>query len=356
MNEPADHLPRIMRETISRAVQSSKTPPRSSIMLTCGHLTTVAELTNFKTLRKELMVFCCDHGVAMRGVTLLPPDYAMQEYRRICNSEGPACELGKIVSIPVFGIDCSGEGATRDIVEEDAMTNSEFERCLLLGWNSARNSDSDLIAVGELGAGNTTAAAALASCFLEIPAVDCVGRGSGISQDSLVEKVGVIEAALNRVGSSNDVCKVLRKLGGKEIVAICGAILGAACSGKRIVPDGFVTSVGALAAVKLWPRCRDSLISCVMTDEQGQALIARRLGLDPYIRLGHSCGQGLGGLLTLHLLELGSILSRNLDHSHVVDGLDENVRLQCIGEDFTDSFPFTSTGAVSVDGARSSVH
>ncbi|OYU44274.1 MAG: hypothetical protein CFE44_13850 [Burkholderiales bacterium PBB4] len=294
-----DNIPSAIRQKIEGRPSLDEKSSTRVAELTCGRLADISLLVGCRE-KSEVIIFCCDHGVARRGVTKLPPDYAKQKYCELVAGIGIAFQLGKAFSVPVHAIDCSMGSPSRDICDEDAMTQLELQKSLVLGWDQACGSDCELIGIGELGAGNTTSAAALASIFLNEPPADCVGTGSGIETSQIPEKLRAVEIALERVeGKCESTTDALRRLGGKEIVAMCGAILGAHSCGKLVVLDGFVTCVAALAAVRIWPESRNSLICCTTTDEKGQALAVRRLGLSPFMNIGHTCGQGFGSFFGL---------------------------------------------------------
>jgi nicotinate-nucleotide--dimethylbenzimidazole phosphoribosyltransferase len=163
------------------------------------------------------------------------------------------------------------------------------------------------VALGEVGIGNTTVAAALAACLLEVPADKVVGRGSSADSAMVERKVDVVTRAVARVGPCGTE-DALRRLGGGEFAVLTGVVLGAASAGGVVVLDGLATSVCALAATRLEPAVAAHLVAGQRSRERAHALVLRELGLEPLLDLRVRAGEGVGAALATGLLRDALVL------------------------------------------------
>jgi nicotinate-nucleotide--dimethylbenzimidazole phosphoribosyltransferase len=204
------------------------------------------------------------------------------------------------------------------------MTGAEARRALEVGiavaervCRSARSDEQDdagtthagdggaaLIAVGEMGIGNTTAAAALTAALLGVPPAAVVGRGTGLDDDGVARKTAVVAAALalHRPDPVRPL-DVLAAVGGLEIGAIAGACLGAAAASRVVVVDGFIASAGALLAIRLAPAVRPYCVFAHRSPEPGHGVILDALDARPLLDLGMRLGEGTGACLGIGLVE-----------------------------------------------------
>jgi nicotinate-nucleotide--dimethylbenzimidazole phosphoribosyltransferase len=158
------------------------------------------------------------------------------------------------------------------------------------------------VALGEVGVGNTTVAAALAAALLDVPADEVVGRGSSADAAMLDRKRDVVTRALApvvRVPAADAV----RRLGGGELAVLTGVTLGVAEAGGIVVLDGLATSVCALAAVRLEPAVAAHLVAGQRSREKAHVLVLRELGLEPLLDLRIRAGEGVGAALATGLLK-----------------------------------------------------
>jgi nicotinate-nucleotide--dimethylbenzimidazole phosphoribosyltransferase len=170
-----------------------------------------------------------------------------------------------------------------------------------------------VLAVGEMGIGNTTAASAMTATFLGVPPEQVTGRGTGVDDERLRRKVAVVIRALavNRP-DPDDTLDVLAKVGGFEIAGLAGVVLGAAARKLPVVLDGFITGAAALAAVGLCSTARDYLIAAHRSAEPGHAFILRHLNLRPLLELDLRLGEGTGAVLAFNLVEASLRLLREM--------------------------------------------
>ncbi len=196
-------------------------------------------------------------------------------------------------------VDCGASSG--DLLHSDALTREAvddlFERGRLLGARSA-----GLVALGEVGIGNTTVAAALAGALLGLAAADVVGLGSGADSDMLERKRQVVDGALARVGPVEDPLHALAALGGPEVALLTGVVLGAVGAGSVVVLDGLLTSIAGLAAVLLEPAVAAHLVAGQRSRERAHPAVLARLGLEPLLDLRLRAGEGAGACFASGLL------------------------------------------------------
>jgi nicotinate-nucleotide--dimethylbenzimidazole phosphoribosyltransferase len=210
---------------------------------------------------------------------------------------------------PVPGVlDRRIRAGTANAARGPAMTREEAERAIAAGMGLADDAVAEsrahpVVALGEMGIGNTTAASAVTACLLGAePAVVC-GRGTGVDDAGLERKVAAVRRALtvNRP-SPSDPLGVLAAVGGLEIAALAGVVLGCTARRTPVLVDGFITAAAALVAVRLEPRCAGVLIASHRSPEPGHAVILEALELDPLLDLGLRLGEGSGAALALPLV------------------------------------------------------
>ncbi len=190
-----------------------------------------------------------------------------------------------------------------DLLHEDALTVTEVEALLEQGRALGRLHGADgLVALGEMGIGNTTVAAALSAALLELTAPEVVGLGAGADSAMLDRKRAVVTGALARVGAVTEPVPLLAALGGPEVALLTGVALGAAQAGAVVVLDGLLTSVAALCAVRLEPAVAQHLVAGQRSRERAHAEVLTRLGLEPLLDLRLRAGEGAGACFASGML------------------------------------------------------
>lgn len=206
-------------------------------------------------------------------------------------------------AIPLLPRDPRGDLATAP-----AMSRADTERLVEAGRALGREvGGRGLVALGEVGVGNTTVAAALGCVLVDAAAAQVTGLGSGSDTAMVERKRAVVEAAVRRAtaaepGLAGDPLAALAQLGGPEIAVLTGVTLGAAEAGAAVVLDGFAVCLAALAAVQLEPAVQASLIAGQRSREPGSALVLTSLGLEPLLDLRMRAGEGVGAALACGLL------------------------------------------------------
>ncbi len=206
-----------------------------------------------------------------------------------------------------------GGSSTGDLLHTDALSAADAEALLERGRAAA---PAGLVALGEVGIGNTTVAAALACALLGLAPDVAVGLGSGADSAMLSRKREVVEGALSRVGAIRGPLHALAALGGPEAVLLTGVVLGAAARGSVIVLDGLLTSVAALAAVQLEPAVAQHLVAGQRSRERGHGAVLARLGLEPLLDLRLRAGEGAGACFAAGMLLAALQVRRDTARTH----------------------------------------
>lgn len=171
----------------------------------------------------------------------------------------------------------------------------------------------DIFGTGDMGIGNTTPSAAIASAITGAPVAEVTGRGTGIDDQQLEQKTAVIQRALEtNAPDPKDGLDVLSKVGGFEIGGIAGLILAAAARRKPIVVDGFISTAGALIAHALAPAAVDYIVAAHRSTENGHKLMQQHLGKAPLLDLGMRLGEGTGAALAMNLVEAAVRILRDV--------------------------------------------
>jgi nicotinate-nucleotide--dimethylbenzimidazole phosphoribosyltransferase len=225
------------------------------------------------------------------------------------------CALTRAIGAELVVVDvgvatpCAGvrshrvRAGTGNFAREPAMSRAEATCAIEAGIEVATSLEVDLLGVGEMGIGNTTAAAAIAAVMCDCAPAQVTGRGTGIDDARLAHKVAVIERALAlHRPSAGDPIGVLAAVGGLEIAAIAGACLGAAAAGRIVVLDGFIATAGAALAAALAPRATRYMIAGHRSVEPGHALLLEHLQLAPVLALDLRLGEGTGAALAMPII------------------------------------------------------
>lgn len=252
-----------------------------------------------------LIVLAGDHGVASEGVSAYPAEVTAAMVRALRDRVATATVLAADIGAHVHVVDCGVGHPTGNIAVEPAMDEERFISCFELGRSTVRDIESDLLILGEMGIGNTTAAAAVAASLYGLASEDSTGRGTGVNDETLTRKVDVVRRAWERIGSCDPI-EVLRQLGGTEMVALAGAVLEARLKSLPVVLDGFTVtaSVATLEAA-----CAGALDHCIAghrSPEPGHQLLLEKLGKEPLLDLGLRLGEGSGALAAVPLIRMAA--------------------------------------------------
>lgn len=270
--------------------------------------------------RPVIFTFAGDHGVVEEGVSAYPPQVTAQMVRNLAQGGAAINVLARQAGARLFVADlgvatvldahlavrsCRVGAGTRNLARGPAMTR---EQAMLAVETGAALADevlgdgADLIGLGEMGIGNTTAASAVTAAVTGAPAELVTGRGTGIDDATWHQKVEVVRRALavNRP-DPGDGLDVLAGLGGFEIGGLVGVVLAGAAARVPVVLDGFVATAAALIAVTFAPTAKEFLLASHRSIEPGHAVALAYLELEPYLDLGMRLGEGTGAALFIHL-------------------------------------------------------
>lgn len=275
--------------------------------------------------QKTVVTMAGDHGVVAEGVSAFPQEVTPQMVSNFVAGGAAINVLAGVAGARVLVVDMGvaadlselvREGkiisrkiadGTRNMTQGPAMTRAQAEQALESGINLAGDlvgEGVELLATGDMGIGNTTPSSAILAVFSGLPVHEVTGRGTGIADAALENKVRVIEKALAvNKPDAGDPVDVLAKVGGLEIGGIAGIILGAAYYKVPVVVDGFISSAGALVAKKLAPHSLDYMIAAHQSMESGHRSMLQELGLKPLLNLNLRLGEGTGAALAMNLVE-----------------------------------------------------
>ena len=272
--------------------------------------------------RKAVILMAADHGVAREGVSAYPPQVTRQMAANIAGGGAAVSVLARQAGARVVAVDIGIAGDTRAIEgllqykvapgsgnmrEGPALTRTQVEQAINVGLRVVREQAEqglDIVALGEMGIGNTTPAAALTAVFTGAPVEQVTGRGTGLDDAGLAHKMDVIKESIHvNQPDADDALDVLSKLGGLDIAGLVGVIIGAASLRLPVVVDGFISAAAALTAVRLLPQVRPNLIASHRSLEAGHDVICENMGFEPLLDLKMRLGEGSGAVLALHLVE-----------------------------------------------------
>jgi nicotinate-nucleotide--dimethylbenzimidazole phosphoribosyltransferase len=272
--------------------------------------------------RKAVIVMAADHGVALEGVSAYPVEVTAQMVENIARNGAAVSVLARQNQARVVIVDI---GVARDIsslagvlhrkvatgsanmLKGPAMTPAQAEKAIAVGMQVLDEQAAqglDLVALGEMGIGNTTPASAITAVLTGLPVKEVTGRGTGLDDAGLQKKIGVIKAAirLNRPDPA-DALDVLAKVGGLDIAGLTGVIIAAAARRIPVVVDGFISGAAALVAAGLLPEVKPYLIASHLSVEAGHTAICRKLELEPLLDLRMRLGEGSGAVLVFPIIE-----------------------------------------------------
>ncbi len=276
--------------------------------------------------RPWISIFAGDHGVVAEGVSAFPQAVTQQMLANFVNGGAAISVLARAAGAPLEVIDTgtlapaplpgvrwakAGDGSA-NFCHQPALSEAQLAHCLGLGRDAVERAlaaGSDLFIGGEMGIGNTTAAAAVACALLSLPGRELAGPGTGLDAGGVNHKAAVIDRALALHGFSSPFAKgetgaALRCLGGFEIAALAGAYIACAQRGLPALVDGFITTAAALAACRMNPGVRDWLLFAHASAEPGHHRLLTALEARPLLHLEMRLGEGSGAATALPLLRL----------------------------------------------------
>jgi nicotinate-nucleotide--dimethylbenzimidazole phosphoribosyltransferase len=276
-------------------------------------------------LNRAAYVFAADHGVTEEGVSAYPREVTTQMVLNYLAGGAAINVLARLHMAELTVVDVGVDGelddapglhrakvrcGSRNMFREPAMTDDELAAALEVGIlmaQEAKAKGQHLVAVGEMGISNTTAASAIAAALTKQPVDTLTGAGSGLDSAQKTHKSKVIEESLRRhfgtMETPPNALEVLRCVGGLEIAAMTGFILGAAANHIAVVCDGFISTAAAAVAFGVAPEVRGYLLAGHCSEEPGHQYLLRYIGLTPILSLGMRLGEGTGAVLAMPIIE-----------------------------------------------------
>lgn len=320
---PIHNIPATANTTLAGQLNDAinhKTKPLGSL----GRLETlvrqiglIQQSTHPTITQPAIIVFAADHGIVAEGISAYPQDVTWQMVENFLGNGAAInvfarqnnCAL-HIVDAGVkhdFGVrdgllDRKLGPGTRNFAQEAAMTQQECASAMQAGMDLVDTLPGNVLGFGEMGIGNTTAAAALMHKLTGTPVAQCVGAGTGLSVDGILHKQRVIEAAAAKHAKAIEPLDVLATFGGFEIAMMAGAMLKAAERRMVLLIDGFIVSSALLVAARLQPAILDYCVFAHCSDEAGHRHLLASLDAQPLLQLDLRLGEGTGSALALPLL------------------------------------------------------
>lgn len=266
--------------------------------------------------RVRATVFAGDHGVAAHGVSAYPAAVTPAMVHLLRAGRATASALAAAHGVDLRVVDVAVGRPSAPIHLADAISRAEAQEALGLGLREAAADaagGAQLLVVGEVGIANTTPAAALVSALLDLRAVEVTGRGTGVDDEGLARKVAVVTGAVRRVGErAADPVEALAALGGADLAAMTGYVVGAARAGVPVLLDGVVTLATALVAERLEPGVIAWCAAGHRSTEPAAVAALDALGLEPLLGLGMRLGEGSGALAAVPLVRSAAVLLRDV--------------------------------------------
>jgi nicotinate-nucleotide--dimethylbenzimidazole phosphoribosyltransferase len=270
--------------------------------------------------RPVAVVFAADHGIADRGVSAYPRAVTAEMVKNFLGGGAAINVLARLQGMELWivdaGVDADCEAhprliqakirrGTRDFTVEAALSESECRAALDQGRRIVERivpPDGNTLVLGEMGIGNTAAAALLMHGLTGLPLAECVGRGTGLDDAGLERKLGILHAARARRAPPEDPIELLAEFGGCEIAMLVGAVLGTAAQRHLVIVDGFTVTVAAALAARVAPAVLDYCVFGHCSQEQAHRTLLELLGVKPLLDLDMRLGEGSGAAIALSVV------------------------------------------------------
>jgi nicotinate-nucleotide--dimethylbenzimidazole phosphoribosyltransferase len=272
----------------------------------------------------QLVVFAADHGISDEGVSAFPQEATRQRVLLMLRGKGDVNALAEMHGIKVTVVDAGvashllppehGKTAvplllrkigygTRNLMLRPAMSSTQAVAALHAGMDVVRHLPGNVMALGDVGVGNTSCAALLLARICGVPLTDAYGPGNGLNEGQLKIKLEALQSALMRHRKLTEPLDMLAALGGFEIAMMTGAMLQAASERRVILVDGFVAAAAALVARALSPQVMNYLVFSHRSAEPGHRLLLIHLQVQPLVDMELRMGQGMGAMLAWPMLK-----------------------------------------------------
>jgi len=323
-----------------RAVLDNKTKPLGSL----GRLEALAlqlgEILGSQSpvlAQPQMVVFAGDHGITEQGVSAFPSEVSWQMVENFLAGGAAVSVLARQHGLALTVVDCGvkhdflaglpagsqrpglqvrkADGAhlgTADSSQQPAMSAAQCAQALRHGVELVQGLPGNVLLLGEMGIGNTSAAALLLARLTGLDIAQCTGAGTGLDAEAVVHKTRVLRSVLERHADARAPLEALAALGGFEIATMVGAVLQAASERRVIVVDGFIASAAVLVAQALEPLVLQRCVFAHRSGERGHAAMLQHLGVEPLLDMGLRLGEGSGAALAWPLLQSACAILREM--------------------------------------------
>lgn len=249
------------------------------------------------------IVFAADHGVAHAGVSKYPVEVTKAMLDAFATDRSTITALARIAGADLEVVDVGVGHPSGDLRTERAVDDHRFDECVEAARCVVESVETDLFVFGEMGIGNTTAAAALAHALCGGSVEEWVGRGTGIDDDGLTRKIDAVRTAVSRI-EGLDPLSILAEVGGLELVAIAAAILSARQRSTPVVLDGYVVAAAAAVLHAIRPDALDHCVAGHCSAEPGHRRLLAHLGLTPLLDLDMRLGEASGAMIAVPIVRM----------------------------------------------------
>ena len=322
---PVDDLARRLRFRLD-----NKTKPVGSL----GRLETLALRLGLilgsetpELAQPQMLVCAADHGLAAQGVSAFPSDVTWQMVENFLSGGAAVSVLSRQHGIALQVVDCgvAHDFAPRrglvdrkvaygsaDALTGPAMSAIQCAQAIAHGVEITTNLPGNALLIGEMGIGNSSAAALLLARLSGADIAECTGAGTGLADEALQRKTGILAQVLARHDGVRAPLEALAAFGGFEIATLVGAVFEAARQRRVVVVDGFIASSAVLVASRLQPAVLERCVFAHCSEERGHALMLRVMGADPLLNLGLRLGEGSGAALAWPMLVSACAILREM--------------------------------------------
>lgn len=284
--------------------------------------------------KKALVIMCADNGVVAEGVAQAGSEITALVAENFLSMNSSVCIMAEQIGVDVFPIDIGMNKdtkvpsrkvayGTKNMLHEPAMTKEQAIRAIEVGINivfELKEKGYQMIATGEMGIGNTTTSSAMASVLLDVPVEEVTGKGAGLSAGGLEHKIDVIKSSIgHHKPEKENPIDVLSKVGGYDIAGLIGLYIGGAAARVPIVMDGFISSVAALAAIRMKPSIFHYLMPSHVSKETAGKMLLDAIGVEPFITCDMCLGEGTGAVALIPLLTMGLAVYNQMSTFEEID-------------------------------------
>ncbi|MCZ4280959.1 nicotinate-nucleotide--dimethylbenzimidazole phosphoribosyltransferase [Kiloniella laminariae] len=249
-------------------------------------------------------VFAGNHGIAAKGVSAYPTEVTKQMVANFIHGGAAVNQLCGLADSDLRVYELSLDEPTADFSEAPAMPEDDFIRAMAYGMMAVEEGI-DVLALGEMGIGNTTSAAAICTALYGGDAGDWVGRGTGVDDATLKLKKDLVNQAmeLHQADFAKDPLQILRCVGGLELAAIAGAVIAARLARTPVLLDGYTCTAAAAVLHAIDPRLLDHCVVAHQSVEPGHVALMEKIGKQPLVNFNMRLGEGSGAVLAILLLK-----------------------------------------------------